>query len=81
VPPVEIPRLFLAVAGASVPQYVVAGACRIHPSTLSDYCAGKAPKLKHLRALAEYFDCEMEDLSGWMTINSEDYLDGEAGVN
>ena len=76
----HILRLYLAVHGADVPQYVVAGACRIHPSTLSAYCAGKAPKLKHLRSLAEYFDCEMEDLCGWTTVNSEDYLDEDAEV-
>jgi transcriptional regulator with XRE-family HTH domain len=46
-------------------QYEIAAACKMHPSTLSEYALGKNGYTdKHLRALCAYFECPEEDLVG-----------------
>lgn len=56
------------------PQYVVAGACRIHPVQLSYYALGRKPiSHRHLVALCEYFQKEPEDIIGY--VNLPDIVD------
>jgi hypothetical protein len=46
-----------------IPQYHVAASCGISPSVFSDYVTGiRTISVKHAQALAQYFECEMEDL-------------------
>lgn len=59
----KIRRLLLA---SPVPQYQVAAACNIDPSTLTQYSLGnKNPRPQACRDLADYFGVEIEDILGW----------------
>jgi len=56
------------------PQYVVAGACHIHPVQLSYYALGRKPiPTHHLVALCAYFEREPEDILGY--VNLPDVVD------
>ena len=59
--------------GKIIPQHKVAGATGINPSTLSEYSLGKQPfTQKNLRKLCEYFQCDVNDLAGWVTFTIPD---------
>lgn len=50
---------------AAVPDWEVAAACAIHPSTLSRYRRGvREIPLRHAQRLAEYFDVELGEVIG-----------------
>lgn len=54
------------------PQFVIAGICGIHPSRLSEYALGRRPiKNAHLQLLCEYFNCNAEDLIGFLDEDEE----------
>jgi transcriptional regulator with XRE-family HTH domain len=49
------------------PDYQIAAAAGMHPTTLSNYAQGKADmSAKHLQALCELFQCEPEEIMGTM---------------
>ena len=48
------------------PQYQIAAVCGMATITLSQYALGdRRMSMRHLRALAAYFDCTQQDLLGW----------------
>lgn len=66
-------RLRVLLVTAPVAQYVVAAACGIDPSTLSNYSLGRfTPSAGHLAALADYFGVPVEDVMG--DVDDEDLL-------
>ncbi len=47
------------------PNYVIAAAAKIHPTTLSQYARGKKPiSASHLISLCRLFECDADDLIG-----------------
>lgn len=49
------------------PQYITAARAGIHPTILSNYKQGKASIPRHhLDQLARVFECEPEELVGWV---------------
>jgi transcriptional regulator with XRE-family HTH domain len=47
------------------PQYVIAGACGIHPTTFSSYMSGKLRiKPLHLKKIADYFGVSQSEVLG-----------------
>jgi transcriptional regulator with XRE-family HTH domain len=47
------------------PNYQIAAAAKIHPTTLSQYARGTKPiSASHLIALCRLFECDAEDLLG-----------------
>jgi hypothetical protein len=62
---VIVTKLMLKLMSTDVPNYVVAAAAKIHPTTLSLYARGKKPiSAAHLIALQRVFECEPDDLIG-----------------
>lgn len=51
------------------PNYVIAGVLGIAPYTLSQYARGKKPmRADHLVAICRLFQCEPDDVMGWITV-------------
>lgn len=51
------------------PNYKVAAAADIHPSTLSEYARGIRPiSAKNLISLCKLFQCEPDDIIGTVTV-------------
>ena len=65
----KLKMLILELNDDGIRQYQIAGACGIHPSSLSAYCLGtRNITRKHLRALKSYFGLDDEDILGWEEI-------------
>jgi DNA-binding Xre family transcriptional regulator len=66
---IEITKLKRLLMSVPRPQYQIAALAGIHPSTLSMYARGQALILdKHLVALCDLFQCEPEDVLGFVEI-------------
>lgn len=62
---VVITRLMLKLQQIEQPNYQIAAAANIHPTTLSLYARGKKPiSAGHLVSLCRLFQCEAEELIG-----------------
>lgn len=61
----QITKLRYKLLNCNVPQYRISGITGVHPSRISEYSLGqKAIPPHHLIALAQFFECEPEDLIG-----------------
>lgn len=66
---VVITKLMLKLQTIEQPNYKIAAAADIHPSTLSEYARGHKPiSAKNLISLCKLFQCEAEDLIGTVTV-------------
>jgi transcriptional regulator with XRE-family HTH domain len=66
---VRITRLRYKLLSIEQPDYQIAAAAHIHPTTLSNYAQGKKDlSPKHLRALCELLSCEPEEIMGSMEV-------------
>lgn len=62
---VIVTRLMLKLMSVQQPNYQIAAAAGIHPTTLSEYSRGKKDiSAKHLVALTKLFECEPEEIMG-----------------
>lgn len=62
---VTITKLMLKLQSISRPNYKIAAALDIHPTTLSLYARGKKDiSAAHLVSMCRFFECEPEDLLG-----------------
>lgn len=62
-------KLRVVLLSLDTPQYTIAGACGIHPSTLSEYVIGKKDiKAEHLISLCEFLQVEPEQILGWIEV-------------
>lgn len=62
---VIVTKLMLKCMSVVQPNYQIAAAAGLHPTTLSQYARGVKPiKADHLVALCRVFECEPEDLLG-----------------
>lgn len=62
---VVISKLMLKLQSISRPNYKIAAALDIHPTTLSLYARGKKDiSAQHLIAMCKFFECEPEDILG-----------------
>jgi transcriptional regulator with XRE-family HTH domain len=62
---VTITRLMLKLQQIEQPNYQIAAAANIHPTTLSEYARGKKPiSAKHLVSLCRLFSCEADEIIG-----------------
>ncbi len=62
---VTVTKLMLKLMSVQQPNYQIAAAAHIHPTTLSEYSRGKKPiAAKHLVALCNLFECEPDELIG-----------------
>lgn len=62
---VVITKLMLKLQSISRPNYQIAAALAIHPTTLSLYARGKKDiSASHLITMCKFFECEPEDLLG-----------------
>lgn len=66
-PSVRVTKLRVKVLSVPHPQYQIAALAGIHPTTLSHYIHGKKDiQPPHLIALCKLFDCESEEIMGWV---------------
>lgn len=66
---VVITKLLLKLQTTSEPNYKIAAAADIHPSTLSNYARGLKPiSATHLISLCKLFQCEADELIGTITV-------------
>lgn len=66
---VTISKLMLKLQSTSRPNYVIAAAMGIHPTTLSLYARGNKPiSASHLVAMCKFFECEPEELLGTIEV-------------
>lgn len=62
-----ISKLRKLLLNSDKPQYLVAGEIGLHPSTLSLYALGrKAIAPHHLVLMTRYWQCEPEDILGYL---------------
>lgn len=62
---VVITKLMLKLMRVEQPNYQIAAAAHIHPTTLSQYARGQKPiSARHLIALCKLFACQPDDLIG-----------------
>lgn len=66
---IKVTRLLFKLQQIPEPNYVIAAAMKIHPTTLSDYARGKKPiSAKHLEQMCRILECEPEDIMGLMEV-------------
>ncbi len=66
---VMITKLRYKLLAIEQPDYQIAGAAGMHPTTLSNYAQGKQPiSAKHLRSLCTLLKCEPEEIIGTMEV-------------
>ena len=64
-----VTRLMLKCMSVQQPNYQIAAAAGLHPTTLSQYSRGKKDiSAKHLIALCRLFECEPDDLIGTIEV-------------
>lgn len=69
---VVITKLMLKLQTTSEPNYKIAAAADMHPTTLSLYARGKQEiSPKHMISLCKLFECEPEELIGNVTVEIE----------
>lgn len=62
---VTITKLMLKLQSISRPNYQIAAALGIHPTTLSLYARGKKDiSAAHLVSMCKFFECDAEELMG-----------------
>ena len=65
----RVTRLKLYMLSIDMPDYKIAAAAGIAPSTISEYQRGRREiSAKHLIALCEVFDVQPEEIIGWTEV-------------
>ena len=66
---VMVTRLMLKCMSVQQPNYQIAAAAGIHPTTLSQYARGVKPiSSKHLLALCALFECDPDAIMGTVEV-------------
>ncbi len=77
--PKQITKLRVKLLTSDLPAFMIAGRSGVHASRLSEYSLGQKPiPAHHVVMLCKYFECEPEDIIGWMDIadiDLEQYID------